>query len=111
MPPRDSRTVTDVKRELKPKPKPHPVLQDKFNFHGSVEDFNRRLEAIDKAHTGTVGYRPSGALAYDVAKSPVKDEQIAGLFQVPRTRKAAAAISFVKPNAAGVLEKQTPFSS
>lgn len=98
-------------RGLKPRPKPHPVLQKHFNFHGSVEDFNRRLEAIDKSHTGTLGYRPSGALAYDIAKSPVKDEQIPVLFQVPRTKKAAAAVSFVKKNpATGVLEQQTPFA-
>jgi hypothetical protein len=97
-------------RGLTPKPQPHPVLQERFNFHGSVEDFNRRIEAIDKSHTGTVGYRPSGALAYDIAKSPVEDAQIPALFQVPRTRKAAKAASFVKANPVGVLEKQDPFS-
>jgi hypothetical protein len=97
-------------RGLKPKPQPNPILQERFNFHGSVEDFNRRIEAIDKAHIGSVGYRPSGALAYDIAKSPVKDEQIPSLFDVPRTRKAKTAISFVKANPVGVLEKQDPFS-
>ena len=97
MPPRDSTTVSDVQRELKPKPKPHPVLQQRFNFHGSVEEFNRRLEVIDKSHRETVGYRPSGALAYDIARSPVKDDQVPVLFQVPRTKKAAVARSYAVP--------------
>jgi hypothetical protein len=97
-------------RGLTPKPQPHPVLQQRFNFHGSVEDFNRRIEAIDKSHTGRLGYRPSGALAYDVAKSPLKDDDIPALWETPRTKRAASAVNFTKANPVGVLEKQDPFS-
>lgn len=122
MPPRDSTTVSDVQkpkpiskpdegtRGLTAKPQPNPILQKRFNFHGTVEEFNRRLEVIDKSHRETVGYRPTGPLVYDIARSGIKDEQVPVLFQVPRTKKAAVAASFVRKNAVGMLEKTDPMS-
>lgn len=97
-------------RGLTPRPQPNRILQERFGFHGTVEEFNRRLEVIDKSHRDQVGYRPSGDLVYDIARSPVKDEQVPVLFQVPRTRKAAQARLFARPDAVGRWQKTDPIS-
>lgn len=61
-----------------------------YGFHGSIQDFNRRVEITTKAHLDTLGYRPSPDLVLDVARSPLHDEHLPRLFlEAPRSKRLA----------------------
>ena len=97
--PRDAHVTRDFA------PKPVPALQT-VGFHGTMREFNERVQTAVDAHERTQGYRPSPGLVFDVARSPVPAEKLPLLFQVPRT-KAGARAGFFR-NKAGVVSTSDP---
>lgn len=84
--------VTDV-----PTGKPVQALQQ-IGYHGSLSDFSQRVHAVTDAHEKALGYKPSPAVALDVARSQVPLERIHHLFQGPRTVRTARDAKVVPPD-------------
>jgi hypothetical protein len=94
----------------KPSGKPLPFLQP-LGFHGSMQDFNNRLEHVVNSYQGIFGYKPTPGLAFDLTRSPVDD--INGLFRdTPSSDRLARQYKspdFFTKDADGNLVRNSPF--
>jgi hypothetical protein len=69
---------------------PVPVLQ-KHGFHGDVDEFAQRLNAISTEHELHFGFKPSPGFAFDIARSKVPTERFSELLGVPKSKRVPVA--------------------
>jgi hypothetical protein len=90
----------------RPTGKPVGILQ-KHGYHGSMSDFNQRVQTVHDAHLNALGYRPSRALVFDVARSAVRDADLSHLFDV-RTKRQSRSRGAAMGALAGNMEPSEP---
>jgi hypothetical protein len=67
-----------------------PVLQQ-HGYHGSIQDFNTRVQSVHDTYQQAYGMAPSPGLTFDLARSKVDAAEFNKLFTVPLAQRAAKA--------------------
>lgn len=94
---------------------PVPLLQQ-HGYHGSIQDFNGRVQSVHDEYQKAYGVAPSPGLTFDLARSPVDTAQFSKLFTVPLSQQAAKSRAAINSQAAdhlhvrqdGLLVKPSP---
>ena len=81
-------SASKPEERLTPKAPPLPVFQAN-GFHGSPQEATTRLQTITDAHERAFGYKPKPAVAFDLFRSPVRDADLAHLFNFPKSKGQA----------------------
>jgi len=71
-----------------PNEPPVPALQ-KHGFNGGINAFNGRVQAVVDQYQKSYGFPPPAGLVFDLAKSPIHDNDFQSMFTVPLSNLAA----------------------
>ena len=87
---------------ITPLPRPVPVLQN-YGFNGSIDDFVKRLHEGVDAFSSSFGYKPTPALAFDLARYP-GPHTFESLFSHPATQQEADSVNAQNSNEPPLLK-------